>query len=305
MYPVLAEIGPLTISSFGLLLSLSLLFAVFIIWRLSKVYDMDSEKTLDIFFLTFLIGLLGSRIVHVLLNFSQFDQLEKFIYFNKYPGLSFWGGLLFGGLALIFFAKRGKLNFFLLADIACVGLFASLILGSLGCLLGSCQYGVVSSLPIAVNQVGFIGERFPVQLVAAFFYLIGFFYLWKACLRFHFVGKIVSLSLVFLGLIEFILLFLRADEQIIFKFVNFGHVFSLVTLFLGIALFYKQSKRSLTEDLMFALRVFYNSSTRQKTLLKIRKSWYNFRVSLRASLAGWRRKLPKKLNVKSNPTEFQ
>src|SRR5688572_22789026 len=41
MLPVIANIGPVSISSFGVFLALSLIVTLFTVWRVSRSYDVD------------------------------------------------------------------------------------------------------------------------------------------------------------------------------------------------------------------------------------------------------------------------
>ncbi|MBI3486345.1 prolipoprotein diacylglyceryl transferase [Candidatus Daviesbacteria bacterium] len=304
MYPILFKIGSLSISSFGLFLSLGLLFGTFIIWRLSKVYDLDPEKTLDLIFLTFFGGIIGGRLYYVLFHLSEFKNLTRIFLINRYPGLSFWGGFFIGFLILNYLTKRQKLNFWLVADLAAVGFFAGLSLGSLGCLLGSCQYGVTSNLPFAVTQIGVIGGRLPVQFGYFILFLLALIFLWRMCLRFHFTGKVASVALILLGLIKFPLDFYRGDEPKVLGNFNEGHFFAVFSALLGIVIYYRQSKKSFITDLKFLAYFFINSKVRNTTLSKFNKTWYNLKVNFRISYLNFKKQLFKKLNVKSNPNQF-
>ena len=66
MFPVLLSFGNISISSLGVFLAAGFLFAIFLIWRLSRAWDLDEEKVLDLTLLTFLGGLISSRIYFIL-----------------------------------------------------------------------------------------------------------------------------------------------------------------------------------------------------------------------------------------------
>ncbi|MBI2011755.1 prolipoprotein diacylglyceryl transferase [Candidatus Daviesbacteria bacterium] len=304
MNPTLFQINNFTFTTFGLFVALGLLTGTYFIWRLSRIYEIEKEATLDLIFYTFVVSIIGARLFFVIFHLSFFDSLSKVVLFNLYPGLSLWGGLVAGFLTLLLLTKQKNLSFYLIADIAVVGLFIGLSLGSIGCLLGSCQYGVVSNLPISVNQVGLLDKRFPVQIFYSLFYFLSFLYLWKMCLRFHFEGKIASIGLIILGLSNFFLYFYRGDTFRINSFITVEQVISLLILVSGTTFFYQRSKRSISKDVSYFLKIFYDPKIRQRTLLKIAKSWYNQKVFLRVSIIRWRRKLGKKLHVKANPSEF-
>jgi phosphatidylglycerol---prolipoprotein diacylglyceryl transferase len=310
MHPVLFSIGGLSISSFGFFISLSFLLSLFVIWRLCLLYDIDEEKTLDLSLLTFFGALIGARIFHVALNFSQYDTLSKMAFINRYPGLNFWGGLILGGLTLRFLVRRLKLSFWQIADFVMVGVFLGLSTGSIGCLLSSCQSGFPSNLPIAVTQIGLLGPRFPIQAVQSLLFFLGFIYLWKAAIRFHFAGKILSLGLILLGLIVLVIEPFRSDVVRGFSIFSLGQVLSIVTILFGKTLFYRLSKRSFKADLRFLMGIV-TGKTRGVALSRLRKNWYNLKVNTRVSwnrsiksVLGYKKVIRKNLNVKPNPPEF-
>ena len=170
MFPVLFTIGKIPVSSFGVFLSLGFLLGVFLIWRISRAWDLDEEKILDLTLFTFLGGLIGARIYFVIEHFQVFSQnLPGIFFFNKIPGFSFWGAVLGGWLMLFFLVKDKRWDFWMISDIAAIGFLGGLILSDIGCFLGGCSVGIRSDLFLAVNMVGVLGKRFPIQAVEAFF----------------------------------------------------------------------------------------------------------------------------------------
>ncbi|MBI4040056.1 prolipoprotein diacylglyceryl transferase [Candidatus Daviesbacteria bacterium] len=311
MFPVLFNLGPVAISSFGFFMAAAFLVAVFAIWRVTQVYGIDEEKTLDLILLTFFGGVIGARIYFVLLNLSYFNDISKVLLINRYPGLSFWGALLGGILALGYFSARLRLNFWQMADFGAIGLLIGIVIGNIGCFLGGCEFGVVSNLPFATGVAGLIGKRFPVSILESLILLVVFYYLWKQVLRFHFAGKIAALFLVLLGLTKFITEFYRGDAKQILAWVSYGHILSAVLVVLGLVVFYNQSKRDFRSDLVAMVITPFDRRRRDLLLSKIRRSWYNFSINLKIkmgrlsrALTTSPRKLKRKLNVKSTPTDF-
>ncbi|MBI2040223.1 prolipoprotein diacylglyceryl transferase [Candidatus Microgenomates bacterium] len=279
MFPVLFSVGKFGVSSFGLFLGLAFLFGVFLIWRLSRAWDLDEEKILDLTLLTFGGGLIGARIYFGIEHFDIFSSNPlRLILVNKFPGFSFWGAFLGGWLSLYFFAKRKRIDFWQVADVASVGFLGSLILADIGCLLGGCSIGIVSNF-LAVPMVGVIGKRFPVQALEAILFLISLKIIWWQATHFHFRGKIVILTLILVGLIKFFTEPLRAIH-------SGGYIFSLTLVILGVSIFYKlhSGKRTPLSDFhsfISLLRSFLTDGGARKIMVDhLKRNWYNQKTSL-------------------------
>lgn len=304
MKPVLFTIAGFPISSFGVFLSLAIALALFSIWRIIRAYELDEEKIVDLFILTVFSGFVFSRMYLVLFHPNQFIDFGRVFLLNRYPGLPFWGGLIGGLIALKILTKRYKMNFWQIADFAIVGLFIAISLTSIGCLLGACQYGIVSNSSWAISQSGIIGKRFPLQIIESLVFFIGFLSLSANALRFHFFGQIFSQGLIYMGIAKFVLEFYRGDRQVFFGSITWGLVFSVLLITGGVYIFYKQGKRSVKYDLMLFLGFFYNSQKRRYVISKLGKSWYNFKINLSLLLKKKTRVIVSKLRLKSNPERF-
>ncbi len=308
MYPVLLTVAGVPISSFGLFMALAFLMSLITVWRVARSYDINEEKILDLAMLTFFGALIGARLYFVLLNTSIFDDVLKVVLINRYPGLSFWGGLLGGMMTLWLFSNRLKVDFWKIADFAAVGALVGLILGDLGCFFGGCEYGIPSDFFLATPVVGLVGKRFPVALLEAVLLLFVFSSLWKQAIKFHFSGKIAALFLIFLGVVKFFLEFYRGDARQVIGVVSLGHLFSVMSVALGLVIFYAQSKRSWQKDLRYLVTLPVRPSEQKVVLLSSKKQWYNQRVSWTVRLEkGFRRfkkmpfQLKRRLNVRSTP----
>lgn len=293
MFPTLFSIGKISISSFGVFLGLGFLAGVFLIWRLSRAWDLDEEKVLDLTILTCLSGIAGARIYFVLENWPYFaNDLLKIIIFIKHPGFSFWGGLIGGILGLMYFTKKFRVDFWQFGDIASVGFLAGVVLGNLGCFLGGCNVGVVSNF-LSTNVVGVIGRRFPVQILESLLLFFVILKLYSYATHFHQRGKIVSLALIYLGLAKLITESLRASHE--------GFLFSLVLVILGIFIFYRVMKKNLITDLKlfakFIRGLFIDPKYRKMYLQQLSRNWYNQKAAFLWQFRNIN-KIIRRLNVK-------
>lgn len=295
MFPVLFSIGNLSISSFGVFLTAGFLFGTFLVWRLARAWDLDEEKVLDLTLLTFLGGLMGARIYFVLEHLQFFAESPlRIIIFTHYPGFSFWGAFLGGWLALFHFARRFKMDFWQSTDIASVGFLGGLILANLGCLLGGCSIGAASKLFFAVPQVGAIGKRLPVQGFESLLLTIILLIIWSQATHFHLRGKIVSLSLIYIGVVGLLMEPLREIR-------SGGYIFSATLIMLGLTILYRITKRNILLDLknssLFLVKLLTDPKTRQIVVDRLAKTWYNQKTSFLWKLRNVKKTF-RRINVK-------
>ncbi len=117
------------------------------------------ESVLDLALWVFLAALAGSRILFILVNWGGPDG------YGAHPGriLQIWvGGFVFYGgfigatLASIFYARKHRLNFRGLADIAAPTIALGHFFGRMGCMSAGCCWGKVCADPAFV-----FGAKFP------------------------------------------------------------------------------------------------------------------------------------------------
>lgn len=292
MLPVLFSIGSLSLSSFGFFLALGFVFGIFLVWRLCRAWDLDEERSLDLTLLTFLGGLLGARVYFAVLNLQYFiASPANLIMINRVPGLSFWGGILGGWLTLYFFAKRFRMDFWQLADIALVGVLGGLILSDIGCFLGGCNIGMPSRAFFAVTMVGNLGTRWPIQILEALLLSVSLVKIWSEATHFHQRGKVASLGFIYLGIIKLIVAPLKQDHS--------GRAFSLIFILLGLTIYYRVTKQHpLTHLKMLRkslARFIFEPEVRKRVVQTFYKRLYNQKMVI-----SWRLRNLKKLLRRSN-----
>ena len=72
MYPILFKIGPVTLYTYGLALAVAFLVATLLVYHLAENEGLDTAKLADIGFFGILFGIIGSRILYILMNPSEY-----------------------------------------------------------------------------------------------------------------------------------------------------------------------------------------------------------------------------------------
>jgi len=165
-------------------------------------------------------------IVGARLGYLVFYQYHSYLFYLENPfeifatwrgGMSFHGGLVGAGLAGLFFCRRRKLPFWVIADSAAVTVPIGLGLGRIGNFINGELLGRPTQMPWAmVFPGGGPVPRHPSQLYEAFLEgLVLFLLLWVLRKKGFRDGMMVVFFLVFYGAFRFFLEFFREpDPQI-------------------------------------------------------------------------------------------
>lgn len=122
------------------------------IWRaasVSRKRGIDPTQVYDLCLIVFVSGLIGARLLFVLLNL-QTEGFGRF-YAVWEGGLSFHGGVVFGLIAGYWYTRAKKLNFWVCADLIAPSLAIGYAFTRIGCFLNGCCYGAPTDLPWAVS----------------------------------------------------------------------------------------------------------------------------------------------------------
>ncbi len=134
---------------YGLIMSFSMLIAIFAVLFLRKKYfnDVKEDDIYNLAFVLIIAGLICARLYYVILDYN---------YFLKYPfdiiavwkgGISIQGAIAGGIIAGYIYTKKNNLNFFRLADLISFGLVTGQILGRWGNFFNSEAFGLPTNLP--------------------------------------------------------------------------------------------------------------------------------------------------------------
>ncbi|MBI2387276.1 MAG: prolipoprotein diacylglyceryl transferase [Elusimicrobia bacterium] len=162
MLPVLLTLGPVEVSTYGVLVALGWFLGVR--WLVSRRADMGlSENQIwDIVYWVFGGAFVGGKIMYFLVTPGSFAFTVEALRY----GFVFYGGLI-GGLAAGFYhAWRRGLPFLKLADWCMTALALGHGIGRFGCLAAGCCYGRHTDLPWGISMAG-DPSRHPTQVYEA------------------------------------------------------------------------------------------------------------------------------------------
>jgi prolipoprotein diacylglyceryl transferase len=106
-----------------------------------------------------MFGFLGAKIFHILENFGDFLKDPSGLLFS-FSGLTMYGGLIMGGIAVLVYAKKQGFNILHVMDACAPGLFLAYGVGRLGCqVAGDGDWGIVNLKP-KPHWMGFLPNWF-------------------------------------------------------------------------------------------------------------------------------------------------
>jgi phosphatidylglycerol:prolipoprotein diacylglycerol transferase len=141
MHPILIQLGPLPIHTYGFLIAIGFLVAVSVIRKLSARAGLDVERVADLTFWNLLIGFMGARLLFVLTRWDYFSQNPLAIFQVWNGGLVFFGGPLAVLPFFAWYSRKFKLPVWKVGDVLVPGLAIAHAFGRLGCLAAGCCFG--------------------------------------------------------------------------------------------------------------------------------------------------------------------
>ena len=254
MYPTLFTIGPLTIHSFGLMVALGFLAALFVLTRLARigfVENLSEAGVSQLVLCAMLGGAFGARAAYVCEHWSSEYAGQPFFELFRFDkgGLMFYGGLIGAIIVIAIFAHTKRVRLIRILDLCAVGLPLGHAFGRVGCFLNGCCFGRVCDSPISVTYpansppwweqvgAGLIGrgaaETLPIlpsQLIEAAANLVLFAALFAWARKKPDGGRVGGAYLIAYAVIRFFTETLRSDPRMmvgpltISQFISLGAV---------------------------------------------------------------------------------
>jgi phosphatidylglycerol:prolipoprotein diacylglycerol transferase len=153
MYPVLFHLGPFTFYSFGLMAALALIVPGYFVWRLLRARGVPGEFAYELIFAAGIGGFAGARIYWIVQHWSEASKdLLNFLVGGF--GLTWYGGLIGGFIAVVFWTLVRKQKVGLVANAMGPAVALGYAIGRVGCQLsGDGDYGKPTT--------SFLGMAYP------------------------------------------------------------------------------------------------------------------------------------------------
>ncbi len=187
MHPTVCQLGPFTLSSYGLMLSLGFLLSIWLASRACRARDtsparidrlgasraaeslgsavpMDRTAVADWACWAVLGGILGGRVFYVVMNWADYASSPLEVFALWHGGLIWYGGFAGGFLASVLYWRRHCYPILRCADQVIPFVALGHAVGRIGCFLNGCCYGKPTSAWFGVRFPGHDLPVIPTQL---------------------------------------------------------------------------------------------------------------------------------------------
>ena len=254
MHPILFELGPLTIYSYGVLLAAAYLIGLYMAALRARRAGLDANKVLDLGIWVIIAALVGAKALLFVVEFDQFtSSWEEFMTLLRSGGV-FYGGLIAAVLVCIYQLRKHNLPLWTSGDLFAPGIALGYMVGRLGCLLAGCCFGKQTDVawaitftdPVANLNVGtpLNVPLHPTQVYESAAGLIIFLLLIALERRGRiFPGRTFWLFVLFYSVSRFIIEFYRGDDRgMPLEWLSTSQVISLVLFPLSLIMLWYLSR---------------------------------------------------------------
>jgi len=238
--------------------------------RIVRIWPQDRVGDIVIYAAVF--GFLGAKIFHNLENWTEFikDPIGSLISFS---GLTFYGGLICAGIAILWYCKKNKIAIIHLLDAMATTMMFGYAFGRVGCMVsGDGDWGIVNNHPKPFSWLpdilwaykfphnvlgegvaipGCVGQFcnelpfavYPTPLYEIIICMILFAVLWLLRTKIKVPGQLFALYLIFNGIERFMIEKIRVNTKYDIAFnPTQAELISLLLVLSGIGLFIYSKK---------------------------------------------------------------
>jgi len=247
VHPIAFQLGPLTITWYGVMVMLGFVAGMWTASRRGLLRGVDPERTLDIGPWLIIGAVLGARVLYVFTFWREefAGRSLTAIFMVWHGGLVYYGGLVGSSIGCILYTRLKKVPLWSTADILTPSIALGQAFGRIGCLLNGCCYGRACAFPWAIrfpadNAAG--APTFPVHPTEIYESLLDLgLYAALAWLfrRKKFDGQVFGVYLVSYALVRSLVELFRGDyppNQYVGGLLTPGQAVSAGILVIGVTL---------------------------------------------------------------------
>jgi len=248
--PVAIQIGPIPIYWYGIIMMSAFILGTALAYRQAARRGIDPEHILNMLILIIPVSIVCARIYYVIFSWEDYRLTPLEALAVWHGGLAIHGGLIGGFLAVYFYVKKQRLDFWQVGDIFAPGIILGQAIGRWGNFINREAYGgpvspdFISRFPAFIRDQMFIGGQFhhPAFLYESTWNLLVFVILLAAGRRNNVPGQILLLYLGLYSAGRFFIEAMRTDSLMLGP-IRAAQLVSLILILAAVTgIFYRRRK---------------------------------------------------------------
>lgn len=247
MYPILFQIGPITLKSLGLFIVFGFFIGIFVLVKKSVRNKMNLDFISDHLIPFILAPLIVSRLIYVFENWYKFSTDFWSIFMLHDGNFSLWGGILGFVVILFYWTNKQKNSFWKWFDLSFLSAIISFSIIFLGLFFSGDVYGKPTDLPWGVTfdnpDVRFTDPIHPLQIYFSIAYFLIFIVLFNFSQKRRKDGSLALIGMVLFAGVNFLFDFLSGDRLTLIGEITINQIISLIVCLGGIFLLILRSHK--------------------------------------------------------------
>ena len=238
--PIALSLGPINVHWYGLIIGTAVLLGLLLAVKESEKRGLNKEIFTDLILIAVPISIVSARIYYVVFEWSYYSNNPEQIIQIWNGGIAIHGALIGAVTTTYFFARKKKISFWKLADIAAPSIILGQAIGRWGNFMNQEAFGGVVSrqflenlmLPeFIINQMYIDGAyHHPTFLYESLWNIAGFFlllFLRRTHIR---QGELFLSYLIWYSFGRFFIEGMRTDSLMLFDVLRMAQLLSLVLI---------------------------------------------------------------------------
>ncbi|HEY7285884.1 MAG TPA: prolipoprotein diacylglyceryl transferase [Vicinamibacterales bacterium] len=151
MYPIIFELGPITVYTYGVLLAAAYLLGLKLAMNRAKTRGLDANRVLDLGIYIIISALIGAKLLLLVTDFQTFRADPRELLTLARSGGVFYGGLILAVSVALWYIRKIGLPLWTTCDVFAPGIALGHVVGRFGCFFAGCCWGKPTTLPWGIT----------------------------------------------------------------------------------------------------------------------------------------------------------
>jgi phosphatidylglycerol:prolipoprotein diacylglycerol transferase len=151
MHPILLDLGPATIYTYGVLLAAAYLLGLKLAMVRAHARGLDQSRVLDLGIYIIISALVGAKLLLVVTDFRTFVSAPSELLNLLRSGGVFYGGLILAVAVALWYIRKIGLPLWTTCDVFAPGIALGHVVGRFGCFFAGCCWGKPTDVPWAIT----------------------------------------------------------------------------------------------------------------------------------------------------------